>query len=299
MNTQLKKLEQAEALTASEAVLKYKLDWQVSKKDVFVNNGLAKEYKAIVRNDTGSIFQIAGSRYEPVQNSEALNCLDEIVKTGQAKYVQGGYYKGGAVVWLRVKVPYDFDVLPNDPIKTYLKLVNSHDGSHKLTVFPEVYRQVCTNGMHAWVQDHARTVAVKHTINCEKRFVTNAKEIYAEEIAYFQKQKEALQALARKQLTTLEIDSLIYQIFEADEGKRSDIPTKTKNQIERVQELVHVGLGQSISGVQGTAYSVYNAVTEYVDYHRPTRGDSENREYSAEFGSGRDLRERAFELLLK
>lgn len=286
-----------ELLTASEAVLKYGLGWKVVTKDVYVDGKIVPDFKAIQREDTGTIFQIAGSKYEPIQNVDAFRFFDEITQTGQSKYVQAGSYKGGAVVWLRAKLPYDFEVVPDDRMKTYLRLVTSHDGSHKLVIYPEVYRQVCSNGAHAWVRDYAKTVAVKHTENAEKRFTFNAKKVLESEIEYFQKFAEHCKRLAQKQMTALEIDSFLNQLFEVTEDK--EIATRTKNQIEKIRELVEVGTGTDIAGVKGTAWGAYNSVTEYIENYKPTRGEDENREYSSDFGSGRDLRERAFSILTR
>jgi phage/plasmid-like protein (TIGR03299 family) len=293
--TNLREIESQEVLTASECILKHKLGWNVAKKPVYVDGKLAEDFVAIQREDTGTIFQVAGAKYEPIQNVDAFKFFDEITKTGQAKYVQAGSYKGGAVVWLRAKMPCDFEVLPGDKLNTYLKIVTSHDGSHRLTIFPEVYRQVCSNGMHAWVKDASRTVAVKHTEHAGRRFMFKAKEVLTHEIEYFQRFAERCRQLAQSPMTSGEVDRFLERLFAVKEG--SEVSTKTENQIGEISRLVRVGTGMDIKGVQGTAWAVYNAVTEYVDKYRPTRGEDENREYSAEFGSGRDLREKAFELL--
>lgn len=286
-----------ELLTSSEAILKYGLNWNVVKKNVVVDGKVAEDFKAIVREDTNRIFQIAGSRYEPIQNVEAFKFFDEITKTGQAKYVQAGAYKGGAVCFLRAKLPFDFEVLPNDQMKTYLKLVTSHDGSQKLAIYPEVYRQICSNGMHAWVRDYTKTVAVKHTENAGTRFVFNAERVLNAEIEYFKKFSEQCRLLAKKQLSTIELDNFLKELFEIKE--EDEVSTRTKNQVDRIKELSEIGTGQDIAGIRGTAWSAYNAVTEFVDKYRSTKGDDENREYSADFGSGADLREKAFALLSK
>lgn len=297
MTRQLRQLEAGEVLTASEAVLKYGLNWDVEKRPVIVDGKEAEDYRAIVRSDNGRIFQIAGSRYEPIQNRDAFRFFDAIVGTGQAKYVNAGAYKGGAVTWLRARIPYDFEVLPGDKVATYLKIVNSHDGSHKLTIYPESFRLICTNGAGVWQREYAYTVAVKHTENAEARFVFNSKNVLEKYISYFEKFSAGCRALAEKQFTGLQIDSFLESLFEVKAGE--EVGTKQKNQIEAIRGLVGAGTGNDLPGVKGTAWAVFNAVTEYIDNYRPTKGEAENREYSAEFGSGRDLRESAFELLLK
>jgi phage/plasmid-like protein (TIGR03299 family) len=166
-----------------------------------------------------------------------------------------------------------------------------------LSIVPRIYRQVCSNGLHAWVADYTRAVAVKHTQNAENRFITNAKEILEQEVAYFERFKQASFALARKQMSSLEIDNFLNELFKANE--KEEVSTRAKNQMQEIKDLAFRGKGQDIDGVKGTAWAVYNGVTEYVDHYRSSRGSDENREFSSDFGSGAQLRERAFELLTK
>lgn len=293
--TMLKTIESHEALTASECLLKHGLNWKVIKSPVIVDGVKQENMVAIKKEGSEQAFQIASERYEPVQNSDSFKFFDEITRTGQAKYVSAGSYRNGGVIWLRAKLPCDFEVLPGDGLKTYLKIVNSHDGSHKLTIYPEVYRQVCTNGMHALVKQHAKTIAVKHTENASYRFCFNAKNVLHEEIEYFTKFAESCKQLAKKQMTSLEIDSFLYELFEE---KKGEVETKTMNQMCAVKALsLRSGTGLNIPGVQGTAWAVYNGVTEFVDRYKPTKND--NRDYSADFGTGADMRERAFALLTR
>jgi hypothetical protein len=118
-----------ELLTASECILKYGLNWNVVKRPVVVDGIELPDYRAIVRADNKQVFQVAGVRYEPIQNTEVFSFFDRIVQSGGAKYESARSYRGGAVIALRVALPYDFEVLPEDRVKTYLDLVTSHDGS--------------------------------------------------------------------------------------------------------------------------------------------------------------------------
>lgn len=292
----LKQIESHEALTATECLLKHNLNWKVIKSPVFVDGNKQENMIAIRKEGAEQAFQIASERYEPVQNAESFKFFDEITRTGQAKYVSAGQYKNGGVVWVRAKLPCDFEVLPGDSLQTYLKIVNSHDGSHKLTIYPEVYRQVCSNGMHALVKEHAKSVSVKHTENAPARFMFNAKQVLAEEIAYFERFAESCKKLAQKEMDSLAVNSFLYELF--NEKKGESIETKTLNQMSAIKTLsMRSGIGLDIPGVSGTAWAVYNGVTEFVDNYKPTKGD--NRDYSADFGSGADMREKAFALLTR
>lgn len=291
----MKMIESHEALTASECLLKHGMNWKVTKAPVFVDGVKQDNMIAIKKEGSAQAFQIASERYEPIQNSEAFSFFDEITRTGQAKYVSAGQYRNGGVIWIRAKLPCDFSVLPGDDLKTYLKIVNSHDGSQRLMIYPEVYRQVCSNGMHALVKEYAKSVSVKHTEHAGSRFVFNAKKVLADEIEYFERFSLACRQMAKKEMDRLAIDSFLFELFETD---RSKVETKTLNQMGAIKTLaLRSGIGLEIPGVEGTAWAVYNGVTEFVDRYKPTKGD--NREYSADFGTGADMRERAFALLTR
>lgn len=299
----MRQIERGDTLTASEASLKYGLDYKVIKKAHGMDAPNSGEHVAIVREDTGEIFQFAKQGYEPLQCAEAMQECDKLIGTGQAKYVNGGTYKGGRVFWLRIAVPSgDFETTPGDLHKTYLNVVSSHDGSKRFTIVPEVYRMICSNGMHAWVNDGERIVAVKHTVNARAIFTRKASEILAKELHRFKVFAEKTKALAQKQMSQLEIDSFLFSLFNVTQ---EDIDSKEKGtgkveaQIDKVKDLCQVGTGIREHNLQGTAYGVYNAVTEYIGKYRSTRGSEENRDYSELFTSGKDLREKAFEMLLK
>jgi hypothetical protein len=65
--------------------------------------------------------------------------------------------------------------------------------------------------------------------------------------------------------------------------------TRAENQRAKLTELFESGVGQNLPGVSGTAWAAYNAVTEYTNYWRTTRGSQERRFESALIGSGADL----------
>jgi len=289
-------METEELLTASECILKYHLDWDVVSRPITVEGKEVPDFQAIQREDTGHTFQVARGRYRPVQNIEAFKFFDEIVKTGQAKYHSAGSYKNGAVVWMRAKLPHDFTVVKGDDLFTYLRLVTSHDGSQRLSIVPEVIRQVCSNGMQALVKDATKRVAVKHTENLRQRFFINADVLLAKEIKYFQTFAAHCQQMAKETMTGIEIDSFLSALFEISDVE-DDNSTRVMNQVTEIKRLCDNGLGADLEGVRGTKWGVYNAVTEYIDKYRSTKGKGDNREYSSFLGSGSRLREEAFALL--
>ena len=58
-----------------------------------------------------------------------------------------------------------------------------------------------------------------------------------------------------------------------------------------------MGRGAEIPGVRFTGWAAYNAVTEYVNYKRSSKGGQSNRFQSALFGSGEKFIRKAEETL--
>lgn len=291
-----------ELMTASECLIDSRVNFEVESTPVFDDDGDGVgDYRAIRRTDTKQVFQIAKKSYQVVQNSEAFSFFDEIVGSGQAKYDKASIYKGGGVVVLRAKVPHDFEVVPGDEVATYLQLVNSHDGSKALSIVPQVVRLVCTNGLTALRDQATRRVSCKHTISGKNRFVWNAQKVLGEERAYFAMFQEKCRKMAKEQFSKLEMDSFLATLLDLDGEKK--ISARRVGIVDDIRILAEEGVGQDIKGVRGTKWAAYNAVTEYVDNQRATResGNEEgnDREYSSLFGSGADLREKAFAYLTR
>jgi len=284
-----------DAMTKTEAMLKADLNWTVSRQPVYDNQGRElSEFKAITRDDNGKVFHISRNRYTPFQNETLFNIVEEVTETGAAKYVKAGCYKEGAYVYAVVAVPdANFEVVPGDVCKTYLRISTSHDGSSSIMLWPEVYRQVCSNGMHAWVKDAARTISVRHTESAKTRLNIDAKRLLEREIQYFRTFAEQSRAMAQKEFDMLRIDSFLKELFEIEDSE--DVSARTMNQMRDIAYLARRGKG--VEYAPNTAWAVYNGVTEYVTHHRGS--DAENRAVSALMGAGRDLRERAFALLTR
>lgn len=79
--------------------------------------------------------------------------------------------------------------------------------------------------------------------------------------------------------------------------------TRTKNVRQELHRLFEEGIGHTMPAIRHTTWTALNAVTEYVDHYRSTRGKTSierasNRLDSAWFGSGARLKERAWELAM-
>lgn len=290
-----------DTMTATEALLKSGLTWQIGMEPIYNNEGSEIEgFKAVKRMDTKEVFQIASNRYTPVQNADCFKIFDEVVGTGMAKYEVAGSLQGGRKVWILARIPsLDFSLANGkDQINSYLLLTTSHDGSLSFQMFKTPIRVVCMNTLRASLagKGQGKVAYYKHTVNFRSR-VSQAQIILSETRDYFLRFKEASELLARKQMRQLEVDSFLDKLLNIG-NVPEEVSTKAKNVKLEIDRLYHDGRGNQMDGVRGTAWALYNGVTEYVDWERSTKGDESNRLASSWYGSGAGLREKAFEDLL-
>lgn len=293
-------------LTAGEAIIEGGLNWTNSLHPLFIRgqneiDGIpvigkeAVERKAVVRNTDGSILGVVGNGYHIIQNVDCFNFMDDVIGSGQAVYETAGSLNGGKTIFMTVKLPNDAKIGP-DHIEKYLLLSTSHDGSSSLQVLWTPIRVVCVNTLNAALRSRTeQAIKIKHTKNYKKK-VEQAREVLKLTDHYYSIMETEWNRLLDTQMNNNEMiefaDTLI--------PSQGDPSTKTKNNRKKLVELFHEGRGQK--DVANTRWAAFNAVTEYVDYFRTVRKhgdttDDEARMGSSIYGSGADLKQRAFDLL--
>jgi phage/plasmid-like protein (TIGR03299 family) len=110
-----------------------------------------KDLRAIRRGDTGHVFQIASTRYNPIQNAEIVEFFSDYCAAGNATIETLGSLKDGSIVWClaRLNGASDTKLGGVDEMRGYMLLCTSHDGSVTLTGKPTQVRVVCWNTLSA------------------------------------------------------------------------------------------------------------------------------------------------------
>jgi phage/plasmid-like protein (TIGR03299 family) len=129
---------------------------------------------ATVRNDTGDILGVVGSRYQPIQNREAFSFFDALVGSDEAMYHTAGVLGKGERIWIMAKLPNYIQVGKKDIVDKYLLLINSsHDGSTVVRAKLTPIRVVCNNTLSVALSGTEQEVRVRHTANA----VQNSKKL--------------------------------------------------------------------------------------------------------------------------
>lgn len=126
------------------------LDWTVTLRPLQFKGADGKVHKmpgrhVLARDSDDSPLSVAGSRYVPVQNLEALRFFDRFVKAGKATMETAGSLRGGKLVWGLAKLNAGFKLPGGDEVGGYLFLGSPHEVGKSLLACTTAVRAVCAN----------------------------------------------------------------------------------------------------------------------------------------------------------
>jgi len=293
--TEMKSLVTYKGAQSFEILQRDHVDFTVSKRPMYLSSGIVVPNNwAVVRDDNQTTLGVVGNVYRPLQNQLGLDLFDAAAASGQIEYGKAGTFKSGAIVWMQIKLPGSLKVGP-DEVARYLLLANSHNGTSNLRILLTPIRVVCRNTLAMALSDKESGMKIRHTSGGSEK-VKLAQRAIEDASRYYTSFQDVANVMYRKQLTPATIKTTIAEIFPAI-GEDKEVSTRLENTRNQVIDLVERGQGQY--EIRGTAWGVYNAVAEYTDHHRSTRGDEANRLESAWLGSGAAMKRRAFEILTR
>ena len=113
--------------------------------------------------------------------------------------------------------------------------------------------------------------------------------------AEFEATADQYRHLASKSFNAADVRKYVKVLLNVDNVSDSDLPTRTKNNIEEILGLID-GPKQSMPGVSGTWWAAYNGYNESLNWVRGRNND--NRMNSIWFGSGATDNRKALELAM-
>ncbi len=291
------------------------LDWTVERVDLRTADRLepVPDISAIRRSDTGGILGVVGPDYTPLQNQRIFDVFRDLGRAGPGGSAvpftieTAGALQGGAVVWAMAHLP-DLGIhIGDDESKTYLFISSGHVGKKMLTIAPTTLRIICSNTLRmaeAQARENRKKpglaggFTVKHLPGMGES-IREIQEAYAATIRSHLLTKQAWKYLASKPLTEQLKSNFLASVFgkpATDEADRA--ATIRKNREERIAAILASPTSQ-VKGTKDSAFSLMQAVVEYVDHDRVTRtadgGDAgESRLFSSTFGSGGEVKTRAW-----
>ncbi len=290
------------ATTSAEAIGLAGLDWHVEQWFLSATDPTscrsisAPDHVANVRTDTRAILGVVGKDYHIFQNREAFDFMDSLVGDKLAMFETAGSLRGGRKVWMLARIPKEYRAGPEDLIKPYVLLVNSHDGSTALRMVPTTIRVVCQNTLNLALNEAgAEGISIRHYPSLDQR-VTEARQKLGIIAARFDAFDAELHAMLDAELTGRQVnryfDSLLPEAeTDREKSNREQTLDALKGNFENERN--------SLPGMRRTAWAAYNAVSEWADHQRKFRGKdeqarAESRLDSVWFGSSHRIKQKAY-----
>jgi len=241
---------------------------------------------------------VVGADYKVLNHGTGFELIDALMLTQDGAYYEtAGVLGAGEVVWGLADLNLSYRI-GDDEHKNYILFCTSHDGSYSYQLRAIDERVVCNNTLDIALAERTKSsFKVRHTKNADTKVqdAHKALELITDDI----KTVEAkLQFLAGRKITKESLQIITDRLFPAkkdDDGKNVD-STRRDNMLAAVLANFERNDGNAFPEQRGSAYNLLNAVTEYVDHDRSSRGGM--REESALFGSGNVLKTKAMEVIM-
>ncbi len=296
-----KKLDNAP--TIQEGIVHAGLDWDVELRDLYTNeldimNGVeiplsVESHKAVVRNTDNSVLGVVGNRYHTLQNKEAFKWFEPFIEEGHVTLESAGSLQGGRKVWVLAKVNSDIVIKGEDTIEQYILLSNSHDGSMSIKAGFTPIRVVCNNTLSAATTKGSNLLSVRHTQSAKMTLevIRDTMNVINQT---FEASVEQYKYLANHNVSKQQVEKLVKTVFKFNE---KDPSSRSINQLDKVMWLWENGTGNDMDGVRGTAWTAYNAITEYLS--REVGSSLDKRYASLWFGGNAKRNDIALQETLK
>lgn len=292
-----------EPATARDAIEAAGLNYQVELKPLQTTDGNDVLFrKAAVRMDTNAVLGVVGNGYVPVQNYQAFGFLDAVVSDGKLRYHTAGALGKGEKIWMLAKLPGHIRVKNSeDIVDKFLLLSNAHDGSAALRVYFTPIRVVCQNTLAlAERRNRGQGVSIVHKGNLQAK-IREAQQVLGLATRFYEDAEQRINQLASHYPSLSQVSAYFRELYpDPEEGKDN---TRAENIRSELHRLFEQGIGHDEPSIKNSSWTAFNAVTEFVDHIRPSRGGNNLEKDSSRlgsiwFGSGARLKKKAWELAL-
>jgi len=236
------------------------------------------EFRQVVRPnpvDGGTmVIGQAGTRLTPIQNRDAFAVADVLAAEYGAKIKGACDYRYGKISALVVGLGEINLAGGTDAVDLNLLVRVPHDGSGALSFSLTSFRPTCTNAVHAALKGAKQTWKISNTPNAQGR-IDLAKQALIAALNYRDAFQVQAEAMIDQAVTAAEFDKIVAGLYPIDPEAKDDAATTVRRlEIRDTIRGIYQGPTVQGAGIGGTAWGAYNAVTEYLDWYRPVKGDS-------------------------
>jgi phage/plasmid-like protein (TIGR03299 family) len=310
--------------TIEEAFQQGDLMWETKLGPIYDENGVViQTHQRTYRSDNDYTLGVVGRRYTPLQNTALMEWAKDVLGTEIACVDMAGHLRGGTLVYVDFLLDsYQVGENEQETVENHLLAINAHDSSRSCLLIPMAKRLYCWNQLNTIYNDskNAKVFQIKHFASGEARlqeikrmlsaaryelsFAASMFNNMARVHAPFKDFKSEIACLFQIVQETFDISDEDVKRWEDGEYDRQPAWVEVTRSIET---LYQSGPGATAPGVRGTVWGMYNAVSTYLNHHRPLRGDdgedtAENddlRLYDNLFGTGFKQKTKAYTAALK
>ena len=284
--------------TSKDAIIYAGLDWEVKQEPVFRTGKFGKlleeeGYFFNVRSDIDKVLGLVTDRYRIIQNLEAFQFTDSLIRTGQFKYETAGCLQGGKRVWLLAKLPFKYVL--GDKTDVYLCFTHGHDGRHAIKVFITPIRVVCNNTLAIGLDKAVRSWSTKHVGNLKDK-LEEARITLGMANSYMDNLQEKAEKLYRHKLDMEKAIRLTDKLipFPNNAGDRA-----IENIVTQKKDLMHrFRYAPDLENFRFTGWGYVTAVSDFVTHSEPIRRTAKYKENRfADIISGNTLIDKAINII--
>lgn len=278
--------------TSEEAIKQAGLDWKVRLVPIEVDGKKQPDYLAIQRNLDKKVYGVVKPGWKAIQNVDAFKFFDPIVAEGLAQYHMATELQDGEKVCILTRLTGDrLNVTKHDSIDKFLLLSTGHNGKMgvKIQIIPV---RSNSNTILSVVEDkETDNLRIIHSPKALKTLqqlhdvIENAERIFARTVITYQN-------LLKIEMD--EVEKYIADILYAHRAKdASDADSRT---VSKIASIFYEHPMNNHPSVKGTLWAAYNSIAFYIDH---VRGHDETRLHQSLFGTGKILKQKAFDSALE
>lgn len=240
-----------------------KINWTVDRRPMSLENGkVVDDFAALVRSSDGSILDVVGSKYQPVQNSEAFEFFNEFVEAGDASMETAGSLRNGRYVWGLANLGDAFKLKGNDTVKGYVLVGCPHEQGKSLVIKLTPVRVVCNNTLTLALRQGGQEFRMVHRAKFDKDMIKKAKETLGIAREQFDEFHQTAEKLVKIKMTRDDVLKVLRPVF-APKVKDADWD---KDALPPRLVVVMQSYEKAPGAQIGTAWGCLNAVSHYLDH---------------------------------
>lgn len=211
-----------------------------------------------------------GRLWQPFQNEDLTALLQDLMDESHGQLDTLGVLGGGRSTFISMKMPGHMEFISpvdgsKDVTDLYIALFNHHDGNGALKGVVTPLRISCANMQRMAVDGAKSSFTLRHTNSARIR-LAEVRGVLNLTFKYQDTFVEQCENLIAREMDENRVFDAVRNLFKVDEPDITErVKTSRVNTSAKVLELYRTS--PSVAPFMGTAYGVYNAVTEYADHY--------------------------------